>query len=383
MNAKKIITSKDVCDELFSGSKYPSYGGDLSKVIFGVETEFIVHAKDSEAKLMDRGICRSIFRALKKKYGYKNFHQQNEDSISLDTELGFICIKPDFSYNILEVAFPPRGTIKELKDMLQRTFDQIDDCLEVEGFVRAKFAVVPTTPARYDLVEQARHAKWLELFKNREATESAFYSPDYPALMAATQVHLNVLDKNFFKLLPFLYELEWLVVSTYSKSTKFNNQNVKCARVRLIEDTLGHKYSLKGIPENIPNSAEKYATEFQKVIEYVSGQPEIVAKDYSFIRPRSFGSVEFRSTCAQHDVETIIEICAFRILQFAYALERVEGTPSLLSRTVLLAEADGVPTEDEVMLSFRTETYRAALAVLKKLPSDWGDVLKKSKAFGR
>jgi hypothetical protein len=321
---------------LFAKPKYPHYGGDLNNLIFGIETEYIVRHKLDRERYLSRMEFETVCNTLKSKYGYKSRSVDDIARLSIDTELGFVCIKPDFAYNILEISYPPRRAPDELRDLIEKITDQIDTSLSEIGFTRAESSVVPRTPFNFDLVEFERHSLWLTFFTKRNEKSSPFFFPEYPAMTAATQVHLNILDETFFARLPLMYELEWFAVSRFSKSRIFNEQKNTCSRVLLVDTTLGKDYPLRTVPSKVPNSIEQYLDLLLQTPKYFPKDPFYPSKDYTFIRPRPFGSVEFRSTCSQSSVEDQLKICAFRALQVAYASVQNKIIPINSPREVMI-----------------------------------------------
>ena len=377
----KVLTVEQLDKYLFSIPKYPGYQGDLGRLLFGCETEYLIESIQNPNEFMGKEVALVLFRYLAEKYNYRLPFDGPLDRINKDTKFGFISIKPDFAYSVLEISFPPRASVNDLKNLLQSTIDQIDEGLLKLGYRRATYSVVPHAPYKYDLLEMERHGTWLDLFPSRGHQSSEFYFPDYPAMMSSTQVHLNVLDRNFFEYLPLMYEVEWKAVSLFSKSQRFNGLEIGCARVFLLEETLGTEYLLKTIPRAIPTNINEYCNSFNALPKYFPKDPFFPAKDYSFIRPRTYGSVEFRSACAQTDVDQILAVCAFRVLQIAYALCHRSNpirNSDFDARSSLLAVARTRISKEVTQSEYAKIVHERMNVAMTIVPADWRVFIERS-----
>jgi hypothetical protein len=256
-----------------------------------------------------------------------------------DTSSGYISIKPDFAMHLLEVSLPPRRNEEELRALLQQTLRVLDESLAEAGLYRDERSIVSDPGARFELAEVGRLRGYVEQFPARSETSAELYFPHYPALIASTHVHLNVPLDRSLGLMQFMYELEWLAIRLFSKSYFFDGREYGCARVLLYEDSLGESYRLKTVPEKVPTTLDEYVAAFNSSPAYFSADPFFPVRDLSFIRPRHFGTLEFRSACSQSRVEEILDVAAFRVLQLGYSLSRARrgsvSDPGVARRAML------------------------------------------------
>jgi len=369
----KHLTVDRLHSHLFSQSKYPSWNGDIEKLIFGVESEYLVLRQGTQDEYLDGIRFLQLLDQLKTKHSYKQRSSEDIWRISKDTEWGFVTIKPDFGFHILEISYPPRGCPRELRVLIKRTLTEVDEALDQIDFERAPYGVVRNPEFAFECVQIDRLKNFIEQFSPRTQNSSKYYFPHFPAMIAATQVHLNISHEGVFRDLTAMYELEWKIVDEFSTSTQFNNEILGCARTLLYEETLSSDYRLKNIPNPIPTDIESYVELFNSSRTLFKHDTFFPVRDMTAIRPRPFGSIEFRSTCTQGDVDRILGICAYRAAQVMYGakfrdqpLSRSAGNAreALLHRSRYLLGAAPV-SEYEQQVNSRFEE------IIQLLPSQW------------
>jgi hypothetical protein len=307
-------------------SKYPTYKSARDDLLVGVELEYLIENVDEPHVLLNKEDALALYKYLTSDCGFEARTLSDPFRVGMETEMGYITLKPDFAYHLVEISLPPRKRAEDLELLIHSTLNRLDLALTHFGYRRAAYSTYPTSTIQYDMVQTERLIAFMDYARSIKSQQSPFSNPNYPALISSVQVHLNILSDGFFSLLPYLYEPEWKVISLFSNSTTFDGRFVGCARILFYEATLGNAYYLKTMPEVVPTSWEEYAKALDRTPRYDSNDQASIPRDYSLIRPREFGSVEFRSACSQVSVSAIMAICAFRVLQFSYAtLARQQG----------------------------------------------------------
>lgn len=370
----------------FSGpKKYPAWTRTIESMLFGVELEFIIHHQDRPDRLLRRNDVNRLVHALRSAGGFDSSLTPKNPlyyTLGLETRQGYIAVKPDFAFHILEVSLPPRSDLRESADLIHSTLESIDRSLASVGLQRSEQSVVQDPNIPFDLVPNPRLAGYLEQFPLRADQSSSFYFPHYPALIAAAQIHVNVPVQDLIPLLPALYQLEWLAIHLFSQSRQFDSREVGCARVLMYEDSLGPDYKIKTIPSKIPETIEEYVRLFNNSPGYFREDPFFPVRDLTFIRPRPYGTTEFRSTCSQGSVDKVLELQAFRALQVQYGLlygkeERsrlhLKGNEALNS----LLRHSIARRERPEWNSFERDVYQRALSVIDQLSPALASILER------
>jgi hypothetical protein len=299
--------------------KYPACSRGLDGLIVGVELEYLIEKESEPLALINREEALELYSLLTSDFGFKVLTPRDSFRLSMETKVGYVTVKPDFAFHLVEISLPPRGSPSELAQLITFILDRLDQALARLKFRRATYSAYPKSSIRYDMVESDRLARFMKYAESAQIGGSPFSNPNYPAIISSVQVHLNILTDEFFPLLPYLYEPEWKIVSMFSNSSVFDEETIGCARILFYEMTLGSNYFLKTIPPIVPKSWDDYASAFNKTPSYDHNGASALPRDYSLIRPREFGSVEFRSACSQISMPSIMAICAMRILQLLYA----------------------------------------------------------------
>jgi hypothetical protein len=224
--------------------------------------------------------------------------------VNRDVNGGYISIKNDFCTHILETSLPPKKNLHELEQLFTETWELLDELLEKRGITRSNEASLAALPPNWSPIPNPR----LEWFKQRRpsAPPSEYWHQNFGAFICATQIHLNLLGPNFFALLPKLYSFEYLTPLLYTRSPRFDTKQAHCTRPLVYRDNYPTDYIANAFPENIPATAAQYE-------EMIAKTPGFI-RDYTFIAPRKFGTIEFRTGCSQ---QTFFEITAIAALKTA------------------------------------------------------------------
>ena len=375
------MTSMQLKDHLSSESKFRSYDGNLENLLFGCELEYLIQPSNNAKGIFRKTNIESLFNELVRTKHYTKKHAGFEQRISKETKSGFICIKPDFAYHVLELSLPPRNSPAELKELIKVTLEEVDEALDKFNFKRSRNSIVDEKSFEYEMIDLDRHHQYLDFFKNKPLEARSLYFPDYPARVAALQIHLNIGGPKVFELLPGIYELEWIAADLFSRSTTFQGIKYGCARNAIIDNTLGAKYALKTIPTQIPRSANEYSALFNKTPHIFPNDVFFPAKDYTFVRPRHYRTLEFRSTCTQSSAEEILKVCAFRVLQVANSVKNsanLSDGSGLESRKSWLNKIG--PSPQSSLNAFEEATISRAKSAWEEIPNKWKPYLEEAMA---
>lgn len=231
-------------------------------------------------------------------------------SVNRDTEDGYISVKNDFCTHIIEFALPPRGSPSALRALYVEVYDDIANALEKRN-LKIKFGgSLKTPPKEISILPGHPRTEWLAT-RDLPGGFNPLVFRYFTSLMCATQVHLNILDENFFRYLSRFYSLEFIFPLIFTNSSNYNGSTGHCVRPLAWEANFFPSYLATSFPTKIPTDQLAYS---QMLLETVGFQ-----RDYSFICPRQTGSVEFRSTCSQDSVEEILNLVAMRIAAANFA----------------------------------------------------------------
>lgn len=219
------------------------------------------------------------------------------------TPWGTLDIKPDGFTHVLEVAFPPVPTPTIFESMHAETWGYIREAAQQEGLYFSDIGCLPDhLPNEQAFPVSALAADRQGKLLKRPLPTRTFGSVMLSSVMAATHVHLPALrsSASTMALIPVLYSYEYLVPWLFSRSRQFRGHWAHCVRPLIYRDSFADSYRAAGFPVRVPNSLETY--------DQLVADSESFVRDYSFIVPRSFGTVEFRTACSQASVEAILEL---------------------------------------------------------------------------
>jgi hypothetical protein len=363
------------------GQKFNNYKQSLDQLLFGCETEYLVEATSSDRNVMGAADFKNLCRLLCDRVGFNTGKTSDEFRISKDLKQGFISIKPDFSFNNIEISYPPISEPALIEEIIETHTNALDSCLTELGFKRSLSAINENSEeSSYEMLESERFKAFIKFFREKAKKNALpFFCADYPAIIASTQIHLNVLDESFFVRLPVMYELESLIISKFSKSRKFRKNDCGCARLLVYEDTLGPKHVLKTVPTEMAANWDEYENIIKKMKVSYPEQFNFLARDYSLIRPRKeLGTVEFRSACSQSKTSEILSLCAYRVLQVAYSrvyADRALDASGKKLRELVLATALGHNISDDER-NLQEAARNRALSTIGEVPKKWRAFLK-------
>ena len=176
----ELMTIEKLRQHLFLQKKVPFWNYQESNLTIGLEVEyFIAQRSNQEIRLATRSEYILMTRILIEKFAYvdRGFADQ-PGRISKDTEFGYVTIKPDFAWHILEVSLPPRRSLSDLKDLLMQIFSEVDEALAAVNLERLDLSCLPTPPKNMDLVSMPRLRGITNTFmvkSDRRPTQDPFF----------------------------------------------------------------------------------------------------------------------------------------------------------------------------------------------------------------
>jgi hypothetical protein len=318
-----MMTEERLHAHWFSGPQAPFWNYDPRKITTGIEIEyFIARGDESNFILATRDDYLKVMQHLVNRSGYKDHKLHDQPGrISKDTQSGFIAVKPDFAWHILEVSLPPRSNVTEQAVMIENVLAEIDDALSQHELKRLTISCLPG-PQKVDLVGQERLSDFTRAVHQQSGDGGArnpFCDPYFPAYTAATHVHLNAFNDAALNMWPALFAIEAGVGEIYCRGRSFDGISVESVRSEFLKHSMGPGYKLKGIPEKVPVSPAEYAAAMNGSNHAFPHDRFFPVRDVSYIRPSKYGTIEFRSACTTPTVDEIIEIACWRMTQLVAA----------------------------------------------------------------
>jgi hypothetical protein len=327
----KVMTSEILRQRYFHGEGVPFWNYEPAQLTFGVEIEYFIgrtqESRDSKQfTLASKADYLATVAHLICHSGYRDLKLPDQPGrVSKDTPLGFIAIKPDFAWHILEVALPPCGDIAAIGTLLESVLHEIDQALAARSLQRLDFSCLPKLPDHMELVQLNRlrghHPHAVGSPKKIAGDTAALF----PALLASTHVHVNCSSEEILARYPALYAIELEALTRFCRAREFEGEIYENVRTSFYRQGLGENYLLTGIPTFVPKTIEEYAAMYNHSPPLFPNDPFFPVRDMSYIRPTRIGTLEFRSACSFLDVETIIAIIEFRRIQILMAHGIVPG----------------------------------------------------------
>ncbi len=347
----------------FLPQNQPGFSGPDSffPASFGLEQEHFI-LKDGAAPNSDDIV--ELFNRLSRR-GLGVYNKPTDGTagvVALETRFGRLEIKTDGFTHVLEVAFPPLRYPAELITLYDDAWGGIRQEIEPMGMTLQMGGCLPNELAdRQSFPVSADSLKRQQILLTREMPQALFSVDLLSAVMCATHVHLPATSPGVYGLLPVLYSYEYLIPLLFSTSHEFRAQTAHCVRPLMYRDSFADSYLVTAFPVQIPNSPDAH----QALI--AASHPFV--RDYSFIVPRSFGTVEFRTACAQDSAQAALELTALYIAIWHLAQQGVMSTiadPRSHFYRVCelgLAGSDGNVTEDIARLKLVCEQLLPAWAM--------------------
>ena len=337
---EQMMNAERLRQHLFTGPRVPFWDYDPGKLTVGIEVEyFIAHVDRHSFRLATKNEYFQVITHLKNDFGYKDYQLVDQPGrVSLDTEHGFVAIKPDFAWHILEISLPPRSSLDSLRLLLTRVFSQVDRALAKVGLERLDISCLDHIPENIELVELDRLGQISKTFKP-QSFDRPTQNPNFPAFIAATHVHLNASSEDMLAHMPKLYQIDHVISTMFTRTRSFCGRSYRNARTDMYRDTLGEDYLLHTYPKKI-------AEDLQTLADLMNQSPKLFpedrffpVRDMSYIRPTRYGTLEFRSCCSFKNLDVILDIVKWRCAQLiagtAAEDSRTAGECSLLPKLVV------------------------------------------------
>lgn len=306
-----VMTVERLRKHWFGPGRVPFWNYDPDQLTIGLEIEsFIGRYVSGRLQMATKKQYMDVMTQLVKNCGYTDRSLKDQPGrVSKDTPSGFIAIKPDFAWHILEIALPPRSDVSQIRTLLEKTFAEVDAALKVVGLERIDLSCLPDVPEAMELVALDR----LSGFKSANSLDPVRSHLDvFPALIAATHVHINCCDEFGFGSMKELYQRDLLAQKLFTRANQFKGFTENNFRSQFYEECFGKEYLLRTVPLEIPTSLVDYAESFNKSPKLFPNDRFFPVRDMSYIRPTPQGTMEFRSACSYLDINKIIEIVTFR-----------------------------------------------------------------------
>lgn len=322
---QNLVTHPNMSTELlreylFGSPKAKFWDYDPDKLTFGIEVEYFVARTSPDGfQLAKREEYLSVVSELVCHHGYIDRGLPDQPGrISRDVDAGFIVIKPDFAWHILEVSLPPFKSLGELKTLLTDVLYSVDYALAKFGLKRLDLSCLSDPPSSIDLVKLDRLGQISETFKPKRADRPT-QDPAFPAYVAATHVHLNVSNEDVLTFFPALYQLDRVIAQRFTRGQFFRGQTYENVRTALYRDTLGDDYLLHTYPPEPATSLNELCDQMNRSPKLFPRDGFFPVRDMSYIRPTRYGTLEFRSACSFNHVDKIIDIVKWRQAQIIAA----------------------------------------------------------------
>lgn len=315
------MTVEKIRDYLFHGPQVPFWNYDPQLITVGLEIEYFIGRVSPHAgyTLATHDEYFAFIDHLQKHAGYRDFNLPDQPGrVSRDTPWGFIAVKPDFAWHILEMSLPPRRDLADLKSLMEDVFAEVDRSLHAVGLVRLDMSALPNIPEKMDLVQFERLAGSEECLVQEDGSDLTVFSK-FPALIAATHIHINAANEQDLALLPMLFQLDPYVSEKFTRKTTFRGQIFTDLRKELYSKNFGEDYYLHTIPKDVPDSLEKICDLMNRSRPIFPNDRFFPVRNMSFVRPSRHGTFEFRSSCSFLAIETLLDLTRWRIAQLITA----------------------------------------------------------------
>jgi hypothetical protein len=281
---------------------------------FGVEIEYFI--TDREGAAPD-AILLWNFRSALIGLGFaQNPDKSNDEPMDLiwATESLSARLHHDFYSHLIELSFAPTRNVKAFQNCYDGALDALRGAAFAVGLTVHDSAVLSSPPADARFLFQQNKVlferyKWLE---SREMSGRPYARRFYYAHAAATHVHVESDVVRDYKMLPYMYEMEYMIPWAFTNSQVCWTEP-KAIRPLWMQDSYSDTYWAAGFPAPWPPTFEDYVARLR-----ASG----AVRDYSFIAPRpELGTIEFRTADSLPTSRDVLSLVLFRLI----ALEIAEG----------------------------------------------------------
>ncbi len=313
-----------------------------SQLTIGVEHEFFLLRSNGEPA--DHNESQDFLHQISKTNGWKIYQFQEDPSVgrfigrvSKESEYGFCALKYDHHPHLLEIAFQYTDNLYKLNDEIKRTFANLNITAENLGLKISKNAFLDGTAPESTIEEfvNLRGYRKKILERSNQQLKPSLYN--YAASIAATQIHIGgtcwweneKIVGDLYSLEPEALYFSYLEANSLIPFKEFMDRRWKGYK------TVFKGYPLVGYP-NINNWSFDSWTEslvnsplFGPYKSAWAGdswngvtiKPSLAdpswllksARDLSIIRPKIFGTLEFRADPSMQDAQSLMKLAALRL----------------------------------------------------------------------
>lgn len=277
----------------------------------GLEQEYFLFREDGRVPAVeDMSKLFSELSSLKSSMSTQPRTDGNSFFALSRQDSGSVQIHNDFCTHILELSFSPCTSYAEFNDLYQRVHEVLRSAIVRSGLILRSGAYFDISSDEVVFVHpcDATTASRYTWLKERQVPSREFSRPLFNAMMTATHVHVETRLETLTPRLPALYEVEYLSPLLFSNSTSMSDgQHIHCLRPLMWRDAFPDVYLAAAFPAQLPSTLRDYKAFLDSTEGFV--------RDYTFICPRpNYGTVEFRSTCSQPNLDNLEALLGFRIL---------------------------------------------------------------------
>lgn len=280
---------------------------------FGVEHEFFVLAKDNSPPELSQ-MHDYFVRIAEANHGKTSYRHNIASSVLIPTTFGNLEIKNDYCTHILEFAFPPVIQPSDFITLFADIENQTRHLFDVLGLTVVPGGVIEIPREFHICPSHDDSGQRTKQVLSRALPHKPLANLNFNAAIAATQIHLDLFDEKIYGCLPILYDLEYIIPLCFSESTNLFGCAAHCIRPLVYFDNFEDAYLANAVPISIPHSKAEY--------ERLLGKTKGFIRDYSFIAPTAYRTIEFRTGCSQKDVNHILEMVAFRVVALMACLNK-------------------------------------------------------------
>jgi len=333
--------------------------GDVLTI--GLEQEFFLLNEKKEPLTHSEG--QSFFHFLISNTNWRTYEKETSEifgeyisRLSRETENGYFALKYDHHPHLFEVAFPVYKNLHDLNDAVKSFFSEIEKASHALNFSLSKSPFLEGKAPESELEEFKGLREYRKHILSNSGSAIAPENYNYAASIAATQVHIGGLswhsDSNLINSL-YHYEPAFTLVTHHLSGSPLSLQSFLKKRwsgfLTVFKDN-----PLAGIPKishwspetwqeallNAPLAGTKedpwlgktLATVDATIITGFEASPKTTFKlirDLEIIRPKLFGTLEFRADPALQSAELVLTVAALRLGLCEYLKRRNELHTSL------------------------------------------------------
>lgn len=289
---------------------------------FGIEHEFFLFNGTKTASLNDSQLFLNEFS---KRKGWKKYLDKNNliDKVGYDEKNGYHALKYEYPPHMLEIAI---GYSRNYEEFSNKTLLLLSEIEETANSIGLRVVHTPSIPnANIDKKSLKKmESKQLQLHYNRKkiAFDKNIYDEniyEFPSRIAATQIHIggfNWIENDNFLEKVYIYEpiVNYLILSLFKSPQKTFKERWQGYN-NLFDD-----FKLFGFPGKDKWGFDLWKKELllefkskgkdQNIIEFINN-----SRDLQLIRPKTYGTLEFRSTPGLDNIKNFDYLCRIRIAQ--------------------------------------------------------------------